>query len=99
MTARQPVYIDGGWTWGPPRDGTNSRDPYWVVAYELAREAVEQAGKHCIACGGYLWSRAETGRLYCDDTCKRRHQRRRDRYRKFLREHNEPCQFCSSEVA
>lgn len=83
---------DGRWLQGAAQE----RDAYWTLAIELARVAVETAGELCLACGGYLWSRAGSGRLYCDDTCKNRHQRRRGRYRSYLREAEEPCQFCGS---
>lgn len=86
------VYIDGNWKVGIPWSA--GRDPYWVFALKLARAAVEGAGHKCIACGSFLWSRANTGRLYCDEVCRKRHYARRGRYRTFLREHDQPCQLC-----
>lgn len=93
----QAIKIGDRWVYGPPRDPATSRDAYWLAAHELARLATSKAGTHCVTCGGYLWDRAGTGRLYCDETCRARQARRRERFRRFLREAEEPCHFCGVE--
>ena len=75
------------------------RDTLWVEAFAVARRAVDTVGFRCLACGGRLWKRPGSSRLFCDDTCKRRHYRRRERYRRHLREVEQSCQLCGSDVA
>lgn len=79
-------------------DLNRRRDDEWARAYRLVRQAVETEGGRCRACGGHLWDRAGTGRIYCDDTCRRRHTRRRERLREFLRRHEAPCQLCGHDA-
>jgi hypothetical protein len=97
----QRVFIPNvGWVFGPgrgfpaPKNAATTRDDYWLAAFELAREANRTEGRFCIACGGYLWDQAGSDRLYCDDTCKRRHARRKERHRSELRKHRKTCHFC-----
>lgn len=78
-------------------DRYRKRDNLWTDAFALMRQAARTSGYKCLACGARLWDQG-AGRLYCDDTCQRRHHRRRERYRSFLREREDPCQLCGCAV-
>lgn len=79
-------------------DTVGRRDDHWKAASNLMRQAVRTAGRRCLACGGRLYGAEGTGRLYCDDTCRSRFHRRRERLRAFLRERDAPCGLCGSDV-
>ena len=77
------------------QDRIARRDEQWRETYDFVRFVVDNLGKRCLSCGGSLWKRQTlTRRIYCNDRCARRSQRRRDRFRPFLREHREACPLC-----
>lgn len=74
-------------------DLAGQRDEAWLDGFGFGRAIVRQIGTRCLTCGRRLFTMGQP-RIYCDDTCQRRHLRRRERFRKYLRDEGATCPYC-----
>lgn len=78
-------------------DRLGDRDHHWSLAFGFGRELLRTVGRRCLTCGRRLYGASRTRRTYCDETCRNRHSRRRERFREALREMGEACPYCNAD--